>query len=523
MKLQHLFLIIHTILLIIVAYLVNDYVPDPYMDEIFHISQAKQYCNGNYFDWNPKLTTPPGLYIISNLILKPLSFLPIRHLCSTNFLRATNVLFGIGLYLILWKLTIKLHSSQDRDLLSFNTFTLSIFPVGWFYNFLYYTDSGSTFFVLWSYLLSIEERYWLSGLVGGISVLFRQTNIVWVCFILGTSMLTLLSSGNKGSNIRGKKMIYYRGINVRLNIAIQEINSFLALAAKNFLRLLIILFSYFLILLSFIIFLKWNGGIVLGDKSNHVAVLHIPQIFYFISFTTIFSIPITLKVEHFERLLNGILKPRFNRKSLYLFIIAIIMIFVIYTFTYEHPFLLSDNRHYTFYIWKDIYRRHYLIKYLLIPAYLIGGWILLESIALRQSFLWVLIYIIAVCLSLIPSPLLEFRYFIIPYYIFRLHIGQPNGLRLFLEFLIYAIINVKTEHLFLEKPFIWFSEIHKWQSLITERYTWQEYQLLLAQVSAFPVKIKIDSSLGKAGLEVKLLMFDAGYLSCYHSVTTSQH
>ncbi|POG62087.1 uncharacterized protein OCT59_004086 [Rhizophagus irregularis] len=467
MKLQYLFLIIHTIILIIVAYLVNDYVPDPYMDEVFHVSQAKQYCEGNYYDWNPKLTTPPGLYLISNLILRPLSLLSTRYFCSTNFLRATNVLFGIGLYLILWKLTIKLHPFQDRDLLSFNTLTLSIFPVGWFYNFLYYTDSGSTFFVLWSYLLSIEERYWMSALVGGISVLFRQTNIIWVCFILGTSMLALLSSSNKRSNVRGRKMTYYRGINIRPNIAIQEISGFLTLVSKNFIKLLTILCSYFLILLSFVIFLKWNGGIVLGDKSNHVAVLHIPQIFYFISFTTIFSVPIILKVEHVERLFNGILNLRLNRKRLYLFIIAIIMIFVINNFTYEHPFLLSDNRHYTFYIWKDIYQRHYLIKYLLIPAYMIGGWILLESIALRQSFLWVLIYIIAVCLSLIPSPLLEFRYFIIPYYIFRLHIGQPDGLRLFIEFLIYAAVNAQTEHLFLEEPFVWFSEIHKWQ-----RFMW---------------------------------------------------
>lgn len=112
-------------------------------------------------------------YLISNLILRPLSLLSTRYFCSTNFLRATNVLFGIGLYLILWKLTIKLHPFQDRDLLSFNTLTLSIFPVGWFYNFLYYTDSGSTFFVLWSYLLSIEERYWMSALVSGFSFLSK--------------------------------------------------------------------------------------------------------------------------------------------------------------------------------------------------------------------------------------------------------------------------------------------------------------------------------------------------------------
>ncbi|CAB4407134.1 unnamed protein product [Rhizophagus irregularis] len=49
----------------------------------------------------------------------------------------------------------------------------------------------------------------------------------------------------------------------------------------------------------------------------------------------------------------------------------------------------------------------------------------------------------------------------------RLHIGQPDGLRLFIEFLIYAAVNAQTEHLFLEEPFVWFSEIHKWQ-----RFMW---------------------------------------------------
>jgi alpha-1,2-glucosyltransferase len=60
---------------------------------------------------------------------------------------------------------IKLHPFQNKALLSFNVLALSLFPVVWFYNFLYYTDPGSTFFVLWSYLLSIEKRYWMSALV----------------------------------------------------------------------------------------------------------------------------------------------------------------------------------------------------------------------------------------------------------------------------------------------------------------------------------------------------------------------
>ena len=30
-------------------------------DEPFHIPQAQQYCRGDFWTWDPKLTTPPGL------------------------------------------------------------------------------------------------------------------------------------------------------------------------------------------------------------------------------------------------------------------------------------------------------------------------------------------------------------------------------------------------------------------------------------------------------------------------------
>jgi hypothetical protein len=30
-------------------------------DEFFHVPQAQKYCAGDY-TWDPKITTPPGLY-----------------------------------------------------------------------------------------------------------------------------------------------------------------------------------------------------------------------------------------------------------------------------------------------------------------------------------------------------------------------------------------------------------------------------------------------------------------------------
>lgn len=33
----------------------------PLQDEFFHIPQAQTYCERRYWDWDDKITTPPGL------------------------------------------------------------------------------------------------------------------------------------------------------------------------------------------------------------------------------------------------------------------------------------------------------------------------------------------------------------------------------------------------------------------------------------------------------------------------------
>lgn len=59
----------------------NDLSLSSSQDEIFHIPQTQQYCSGNFKDWDPKLTTPPGLFVFFPLALRSLrscelTFLP---------------------------------------------------------------------------------------------------------------------------------------------------------------------------------------------------------------------------------------------------------------------------------------------------------------------------------------------------------------------------------------------------------------------------------------------------------------
>ena len=43
-------------------WLVSSAIAQPYMDEEFHARQTQLYCDGNFTYWDPKITTPPGLY-----------------------------------------------------------------------------------------------------------------------------------------------------------------------------------------------------------------------------------------------------------------------------------------------------------------------------------------------------------------------------------------------------------------------------------------------------------------------------
>ena len=152
-----------------------------------------------------------------------------------------------------------------------------------------------------------------------------------------------------------------------------------------------------------------------------------------------------------------------------------------------HPFMLADNRHYPFYIWRRIYQRHPVVKYALIPAYLGAAYVCIRKLGKRevldtevcqsltnprllaksQSFLWILGYFASLVLTLVPSPLLEFRYFIIPFLFYRLHIAQPTGGALMLELLLYAVVNAVTIWVFVNLPFRWDSEPGAWQ-----RFMW---------------------------------------------------
>lgn len=195
-----------------------------------------------------------------------------------------------------------------------------------------------------------------------------------------------------------------------------------------------------------------NGGIVVGDKSNHVATLHFPQLFYFVAFLFGFTIPvlgINEIIEGGKRLATYHFKSL--RNIMKLVFVLIVMGSIVHYFTIEHIFLLSDNRHYTFYLWKNVYRFHASIRYLLIPGYIFAGYVTMRRLSQHIPLLNAIVYYTCVALVLVPSPLLEFRYFIIPYYLYRTSLGSAGkAVQVYAEFMVFVIVNAVTIWKFLE-------------------------------------------------------------------------
>lgn len=85
-----------------IFYVIYQIQPNPYIDETFHVPQAQKYCSGAFREWDPKITTLPGLYLISLSIVKPLSIAFGEDFCDVCGLRAVNLLiFVLNSYVLL--------------------------------------------------------------------------------------------------------------------------------------------------------------------------------------------------------------------------------------------------------------------------------------------------------------------------------------------------------------------------------------------------------------------------------------
>jgi len=219
------------------------------------------------------------------------------------------------------------------------------------------------------------------------------------------------------------------------------------------------------VFISFAAFLLYNGGIALGDKENHIPVIHIPQLFYCSAFITVFSLPLVFRPRDLMALarIHGGTPWRFLRSVL----AVLVILRVIATNTIEHPFLLADNRHFIFYIWRRTVNRTPYSRYLAAPVYygsLCHNFFVLSK---SQKLAFLIMLAAVSTLVLVPAALIEFRYYLLPYFFWRLHIGAPTRTRILVSLHAHTVVNAVSLYLFLSRPFEWSSEPRRLQ-----RFMW---------------------------------------------------
>jgi alpha-1,2-glucosyltransferase len=254
--------------------------------------------------------------------------------------------------------------------------------------------------------------------------------------------------------------------------------------------------------------LSEQGLTLPGDKSAHVATIHLPQMLYFWPYVIFFSLPLVLRPALSPVIQRLPSRPRafcqrhltgeYSTASLGPYPATIFILCglaAVHFNTIVHPYTLADNRHYVFYVFK-ILLRHPAIRYLAVPFYFVCALLTIRTLEsptaskaqVKQTIQdkqlitsdkqhqpckvsFIVVWIITTTLSVATAPLVEPRYFIIPWIMWRLHVPylsgsrsqapqpkSPYDARLVLETAWLLTINIAIGYSFLYRGFAWPSE-----------------------------------------------------------------
>lgn len=120
-----------------------------------------------------------------------------------------------------------------------------------------------------------------------------------------------------------------------------------------------------------------------------------------------------------------------------------------------HPYLLADNRHYTFYIWKNVLGRSAAVRVALAPVYAACAYEVVSRLARCGGVLLAGGFVACAVAALLPAGLLEFRYFSVPTLLFVAHLRPPHWRFSAAQVACFAAVNAGTLYTLCERPFRW--------------------------------------------------------------------
>ncbi|MBS3136459.1 hypothetical protein J4401_05875 [Candidatus Woesearchaeota archaeon] len=268
------------IILILFGFFFLVYNYAPLVDENLHFTQIKRFMFGNYTQ--DITAVMPGYHFFMSTVSKAFG---LNHIGEMRFIQ---LIISIATILIFFHLVKTLHLPHSRGLM------FSSFPLFFPFFFLIYTDMLSLMFVLLGFYFTIRQNYAAAGILTTISIFIRQNNVIWLIFLL--SIAIKLQNNGTGS----------------LAILIKTIK-------KNW--------AYFLGIVSFIIFLVINKGIVLGDKDMYKSLyIYFGNIYFFLFLFFFLFLP--LNIHNFRKIMQ-LLKNKIAW-------VMIALLFIVYLLTFKN-------------------------------------------------------------------------------------------------------------------------------------------------------------------------------------------
>lgn len=268
-------------------------------------------------------------------------------------------------------------------------------PLLWPFFWVLYTDIPSLACIILGFLFVNKRQYRLAVLVSVMSLLFRQHNIFWVllmwCIALGQESLwsrlaVILTEKNGGDSTTAFRTLDFLWRSIKPTA--------------------VFLVPVFL----FITFLIWNQGIALGDKENQrFGGIYPLQVFFFLLIFAVMALP--LHLANLSKICNLLLK------SLWPWVI-LITLFLLYmtTFKIVHPHNFPSDyflRNALLYYLQD----HFRYKVLAFGLIALSMTSLIVTSLRFSSGYW--LYPITL-LALLPTSLIEQRYYMVPFCLFML-------------------------------------------------------------------------------------------------------
>ena len=349
-----------------------------------------------------------------------------------------------------------------------------LYPINFFYYPLYYTDTVSITSIVGVYYCTLQlmtnpslrnQGLVFLGACG--SICMRQTNAVWVCFCLGIMIQHVLITHriiDKEQGVLSAAWSVCSRLPAAMGVLLHPGSGVPALLLP------VLGFATFI--------LGWNeGSIVVGDKSHHRATLHPAMLLH----AALLLAGVMLSLEGGS--VRGVLGSLYSGWARVVAVWGAVYLCLLHSARAPHIFTLSDNRHYMFYVWRKVLglqlprgreqgslswwecvcTQHrlallagfYTACVIYVFRRLVTGAGAGDKPRLHWGWVWV--YGVAVSLTLLPTPLIEPRYFspLITLYLLHTPVSQFPVRPLAALYLCVCVgVNALTVWVFLRRPFL---------------------------------------------------------------------